>query len=231
VQPVLPVPDVAIAVSWFQRVLGFDVDFMIGEPPHHARVKLGDRSWGDPIFIHLRHSAANVSPSVGLRLHVGHEIDGLYAHVVTADATVARAPSVQPWGLCEMVLTAPGGHLLVLAAEAAHDHTAGPPRAVIACYRPKPGQEHALKDLVLSHVPRLRALGLATEREAVALHAADGTVVEVFEWSSAQAIADAHQHPDVHTMWAEFAAACDCVPLSTVPEAQQMFAEFAPLGG
>ncbi len=103
------------------------------------------------------------------------------------------------------------------------------PRAVIACYRAKPGQEATLRALVQDHVPALRRLGLATDRAPYSLQAADGTLVEVFEWSSAQAIEAAHQHPEVHRMWAAFGQACTYVKLSQLAEAQNLFAEFAPL--
>ena len=103
------------------------------------------------------------------------------------------------------------------------------PRAVIACYKAKPGQEAALLALVRDHVPALRRLGLATQRAPYSLQAADGTLVEVFEWASAQAIEAAHDHPDVHRMWAAFGQACTYVKLSQLAEAQSLFAEFAPL--
>ena len=109
---------------------------------------------------------------------------------------------------------------------------AGPtdrPRAVIACYRAKPGQEVALRALVHDHVPALRRLGLATDRAPYSLQAADGTLVEVFEWSSAKAIEAGHEHPEVHRMWAAFGQACTYVKLSQLAEAQNLFAEFAPL--
>ena len=111
------------------------------------------------------------------------------------------------------------------ADQAANDR----PRAVIACYRAKPGQEAALRALVRDHVPALHRLGLATDRAPYSLQAADGTLVEVFEWSSAKAIEAAHEHPEVHRMWAAFGQACTYVKLSQLAEAQNLFAEFAPL--
>ena len=56
-----------------------------------------------------------------------------------------------------------------------------------------------------------------------------GTVVEVFEWRSAEAIEQAHMSPAVGQLWGEFAAVCDYVPLVALNEAQQPFAEFEPL--
>ena len=83
-------------------------------------------------------------------------------------------------------------------------------------------------DTVRRHVPTLQRLGLATDRLPTTLQAADGTLLEVFEWASAQAIQAAHAHPEVQAMWAEFDAACEHVALSQLPEAQQLFAEFTP---
>ncbi len=233
VQPVLPVPDVAAAADWFCRVLGFQIDFMHGEPPQHGRVKLGDRSWGDPIYIHLSCAEGDIHPSgagrTQTRLHVGHDIDGLHAHVLQQGATVLQPPTDEPWGLREMVLQAPGGHSLVLGAEVAGTPAHETPRTVIVCYRAKPGQEAALLELVAGHVPTLQRLGLATDRAPACLRAADGSLVEVFEWASAAAIAAAHQHPEVQELWAAFGAACDIVKLAELAEAQALFAEFTPM--
>ena len=122
VQPVLPVPDVAAAADWFVRVLGFDVDFLYGDAPHvHGRVKcgqLGPDGWGAPIYIHLSRRTSPLPTGAEIRLHVGHDIDGLHRHAIDAGATVLGAPVDQPWGLREFVLQAPGGHRLVLGAEA-----------------------------------------------------------------------------------------------------------------
>lgn len=99
-------------------------------------------------------------------------------------------------------------------------------RTVIVAYKPKPGQDAALLLAVRMHAGILRAEGLITERPVQAMRAADGTVIEVFEWLSAEAIALAHKNAAVHALWAEFGAACDYLPLATLSEAQQMFAEF-----
>jgi catechol 2,3-dioxygenase-like lactoylglutathione lyase family enzyme len=229
VQPVLPVPDVDAAAAWFCDVLGFEIDFIVGTPAQHGRVRLGDRSWGDPIYLHLSRSDAAVQPCGEMRLHVGHDLDGLHAHVLAQGGRVTLPPIDQPWGLREFVVQGPGGHLLRLCAEIAPTVTNEVPRPVIACYRPRPGHEAALRALVQDHVPTLRRLGLATGRGPLAMRAADGTLVEAFEWSSAAAIAAAHHHPEVQAMWAAFGAACEYVRLAQVPEATQLFAEFSPI--
>jgi len=99
---------------------------------------------------------------------------------------------------------------------------------VIAAYRAKPGKLDELIALTREHVPILRGLGFATERPCLAMQAEGGVIVEVFEWADG-AIEKAHQHPEVHALWARFGAVCDYVPLEQLPEAKKMFAEFKPL--
>jgi len=99
---------------------------------------------------------------------------------------------------------------------------------VIVAYRPKPGQDAALLDLMRDHVPFLRRLGLATDRPALAMRGSGGVIVEVFEWAEG-AVAKAHEHPDIQAMWGRYAAVCDYVPLRDLPEAADMFATFAPI--
>ncbi len=102
-------------------------------------------------------------------------------------------------------------------------------RVVIACYRPKPGTTDALRSLIRDHVATLRSLGLATDRAPITMESRDGTVVEVFEWASARAIAEAHEHPVVLAMWEDYARVCDYVPVGSVAEASELFSEFTPL--
>jgi quinol monooxygenase YgiN len=104
-------------------------------------------------------------------------------------------------------------------------------RIVIACYRPKPGKQAALRELIRDHVATLRGQKLVTDRAPITMEATDGTIVEVFEWASAAAIQAAHTNPAVAAMWQAYAEVCDYVPLASVPEAAQLFAEFTPVEG
>ncbi|MFY9514171.1 MAG: hypothetical protein WAQ05_24670, partial [Rubrivivax sp.] len=103
------------------------------------------------------------------------------------------------------------------------------PRTVICHYRAKPGQDAALLELVRGHVPALQRLGLATERAPFLMQASDGSLLEVFEWSSAEAVAKAHENPEVLALWARFDAVCSFDTLAQLPEAAVPFSEFRSL--
>lgn len=100
---------------------------------------------------------------------------------------------------------------------------------VIVAYRPKPGQEQQLLELVRNRVPTLRKEGLVTDRVPTMMRARDGTIVEVSEWKSREAIDAAHKNPNVLAMWEKFFSICECVPLKTLAEANEMFAGFEPI--
>jgi hypothetical protein len=76
-------------------------------------------------------------------------------------------------------------------------------QVVIVGYKPKPG----------------KAEGLVTDGPSIIMGAADGTIIEVFEWLSAEAIQSAHGNPAVQQMWGEYAEVCDYVPVGSVAEA------------
>ena len=99
-------------------------------------------------------------------------------------------------------------------------------RCVVVAYRPKPDRHDQLLTAVRKHISVLRAEQLVTDRPAVVMQASDGTILEVFEWRSADAIQTAHGNSAVQALWAEFGAACDYVPLNTLHETSQLFAEF-----
>lgn len=102
-------------------------------------------------------------------------------------------------------------------------------RIVVVAYQPKMGKTIELKCLVQKHVPILRTEGLATEREAVLMQSANGSIIEVFEWVSERAIELAHDNEVVQAMWEEFAQICDFVPVASLPESGQLFSEFEAL--
>jgi hypothetical protein len=100
---------------------------------------------------------------------------------------------------------------------------------VIVTFKPKAGMEEDLREVVLNHVPTLQSIGLATSRPAYIMKSKNGTIVEVFEWVSAEAIAKAHEHPVVLEMWKKFEAVCEYKPLNEIDECKEMFPGFEPL--
>jgi hypothetical protein len=102
-------------------------------------------------------------------------------------------------------------------------------KIVIACYKPKENKTTALKALMKTHLPRLREQGLVTAREPIMMEAADGTIVEIFEWLSEEAIQNAHKNPAVLQMWGEYTEVCDYAPVGSLPEAGNLFSGFEPV--
>lgn len=102
-------------------------------------------------------------------------------------------------------------------------------KIVIAIYKPAAGKEKELDALVAKHVPTLRELGLATSRESVQMRAADGAVVEIFEWTSEEAARQAHDHPAVAKIWESMGKIAGFGKLQDLPESGKAFAHFSPI--
>jgi len=60
------------------------------------------------------------------------------------------------------------------------------------------------------------------------MKSADGTVVEVFEWISKQAIEDAKTNKDVQEYWSQYKDVCDIIPVSDLIEENTSISEFNP---
>lgn len=99
----------------------------------------------------------------------------------------------------------------------------------IACYRPKPGKEGDLEQLTREHVAILRDQRLVTDRKPILGRAKDGTIVEVFEWRSQEAIDSAHGNAEVLKLWGRYSEACDYVKLADVAESRDLFASLEPI--
>ncbi|MHC4081882.1 MAG: hypothetical protein ACYS15_12870 [Planctomycetota bacterium] len=100
---------------------------------------------------------------------------------------------------------------------------------VIAVYRPHVGKEKELLEVVKEHVPILRGQGFVTDRPPAVMRGKDGTIVEVFEWKSLEAVEEAHRNEAVLEMWGRFNEACECQSLSTLDESSDQFAMFDPV--
>ena len=100
---------------------------------------------------------------------------------------------------------------------------------VVVGYKPKKGMEKELDALMRTHVNRLRDQNLVTARESVLMKSSNGTVIEVFEWKSKEAIESAHSNEEVQKMWQEYSEVCDYIPISELSETHQLFAEFSSM--
>lgn len=100
---------------------------------------------------------------------------------------------------------------------------------VICTFRPKPGMENELLAVVRDHMPTLRGQNLITDRPAYAMRAADGTIVEVFEWKSEEATAKAHSDPVVRKLWDRFEACSQYITLRDLAETTSPFPHFEPI--
>ncbi len=102
-------------------------------------------------------------------------------------------------------------------------------RFVIAAFKPKPGCLPELTTVVEKHWQILKDQHLVTDRPRYAMQSQDGTIIEVFEWRSPEAIERAHHNPAVLALWAEFEAVCQYVPIASLSESLHPFSEFQPL--
>lgn len=101
----------------------------------------------------------------------------------------------------------------------------------VAVYRPHPGKEGRLLDVVRRHVPTLRAEGLATDHPVLLLRAAGGALVEIASWKSEEHSRAAHDNAAVREVWGAFAACCDFLALKDLAETKEMFSHFERLEG
>jgi quinol monooxygenase YgiN len=99
-------------------------------------------------------------------------------------------------------------------------------RITIAAFKPHAGKETQLLAVIADRLPLLRRLGLATERAHIVARARDGTILEVSEWVSDEAIERAHSTPEVLALWARFDECCEHVRLAVLEEASELFATF-----
>ena len=99
----------------------------------------------------------------------------------------------------------------------------------VACYKPRPGREKDLLELVRNHMPPLRGQGLVTDRTPIVMRCADGTLVEIFEWVSKEKIEAAHKNPVVLDLWKKFEAVCWYETPANIAEFQNLFSHFEPV--
>lgn len=106
---VFQVSDLPRAIAFFEDVLGFEQEFIYGEPPMYGALQR------DEISIHL--SAAN-SPDKVAKLGRGSayvfcdEVDNYYDQVVQRGAVVTLPLAAKPYGMRDFQVKDPDGNLV-----------------------------------------------------------------------------------------------------------------------
>lgn len=103
------------------------------------------------------------------------------------------------------------------------------PEVVFALYRPKPGQDAALREQIALHMPSLRKYELVTDRESILVRAKDGTYIEIFEWADGDSSRQAHEHPAIAKIWEAMGACADLISISELAESRHPFSHFQPV--
>jgi uncharacterized glyoxalase superfamily protein PhnB len=113
--PYFPVADVRESATYYERVLGFAVEYFAGDPPQFAICTR------DGLAIMLRRVAAPelIRPveAQGGTWDAFFWIDdarGLHSELVTKGATIVYSPLVQPYGILEFAVRDRDGHVLGL---------------------------------------------------------------------------------------------------------------------
>ncbi len=100
---------------------------------------------------------------------------------------------------------------------------------VIAMYRPDEGKRQDMLDYVKDHVGTLREYELVTDRPSLLMEAADGTLLEIFEWVSGEAAASAHEHPAIAKIWEGMGTVGSFSTLASLKESGSTFPHFTPV--
>lgn len=108
--PEIPVKDINEAVAYYQRSLGFAVDWveeelgLAGISNGHCRMFLANSKF--------RMARGNIGPVlIWLNLHSNEEVDELYRLWSASGAKLISAPESKPWGLHEFTAADLDGNL------------------------------------------------------------------------------------------------------------------------
>jgi uncharacterized glyoxalase superfamily protein PhnB len=112
--PVISTADVAATVRYFEETLGFEQQWIWGDPPVYAGVKAGEA------ILYITHdpemAAAirerRLAPDVFLWVS---DIDSVYAQHRANNAEITEELTERPWGARQYVVREPNGYCLKVA--------------------------------------------------------------------------------------------------------------------
>src|SRR5262249_5732120 len=102
--PILYASDFARTLSYFTETLGFKKLWDWGDPPGFGAVAR------DKIEIFLCQGGQG-NPGTWMEIFV-EDVDDLYEEIAAKGAVVRQAPQDEPWGVREMQVECPDGHIL-----------------------------------------------------------------------------------------------------------------------
>ncbi|MDB5429418.1 MAG: bleomycin resistance protein [Caulobacter sp.] len=111
--PILFVRDVPIAAAFYRDKLGFEIDFLYGEPPFYGAVRRGGarlhlRHVRDPNFAEL---AAREASLILATVEV-EDIQALYAEFEAKGVVFPQTVTRQVWGGTEFHVRDPDGNVI-----------------------------------------------------------------------------------------------------------------------
>ena len=121
-QPVLQVTNVAQSIAFYTEKLGFDLDFVYGDPPVHAGVARGN--WSSKMaYLQISEVAegTEIRPQGYLYLMVDAKIDALHALYESRGVEIISPLETYPWKMREFAVRDPDGHVLRFGTSAPLD--------------------------------------------------------------------------------------------------------------
>lgn len=114
IEPVLMVHDVVEAASFYHDKLGFNIDFIFGNPPNHAAVSRGEWT-GSTVTIQLARvdDERERTPSSYLYILAETRLDALCEVYRERGVEILAEPEDKPWGMREFAVRDLAGHMLV----------------------------------------------------------------------------------------------------------------------
>jgi RimJ/RimL family protein N-acetyltransferase/uncharacterized glyoxalase superfamily protein PhnB len=116
VQPVLMVNDVQKTAEYYRDGLGFNIDFLYGDPPNHGAVSRGDWT-GSMATIQLSQVSPDreLTPAGYLYILVDTSLDRLCETYRERGVEIISEPETHPWGMREFAVRDLNGQRLVFA--------------------------------------------------------------------------------------------------------------------